>query len=313
MTINESTEMESDIEIDWSTSDLGIIMLMVAVTVVILHNFFFNIGWIQFIERSIIIVPVIIGLIVQPNYYFKKIAMKIVTAASPVVKRMALNNIVATSSVLTIISFTVKRTYSTSIGAIMFVVKKPFYISFSVFGCVLASINCVLLFNVFYYSRTIEAACLSLMILTASFNNVNFGRGLILVMSSFNIAFSIISAILIGASTYYENSILTFIGISSVTLLSCFVILRDIRSHEIVYIAVALSATVFTHDGLLSFVEIPNFVSQLLYYLEMEVLLVYFVTYQIYSLLNYVSIENLISHILVNLVYVFYAYILHAA
>ena len=308
MTMNESTEMESDIEIDWSTSDLGIIMLMVAVTIVILHNFFFNIGWIQFIERSIIIVPVIIGLIVQPNYYFKKIALKIVTAASPVVKRMALNNIVATSSVLTIISFTVTRTYSTSIGAIMFVVKKPFYISFSVLGCVLASINCVLLFNVSYYSRTIEAACLSLMILTASFNNINFGRGLILVMSSFNIAFSIISAILVGASTYS-----IFIGISSVTLLSCFVVSHDIHSHEIVYIAVALSATVFTHDGLLSFVEIPNFVSQLLYYLEMEVLLVYFVTYQIYSLLNYVSIENLISHILVKLVYVFYAYILHAA
>lgn len=317
MTKDESTERESDIE-KWSTSDLGIITLVVSVAVVILYNFFFSVGWIQFIERSITIVPVIIGLMIQPSFFFKKTALKIVTAASSVVNRMALNNIVTTSSVfiaaLTIISFTFKRTYSTSIGAtIMVVVKKPFYINFSIFIYVLASINCVLLFNMSYYSRTIEAACLSFMILTASFNknDINFGRGLILVTLFFNIVFFIIPEILIGASIYYENSIL--IGTSYVTFFSCFAILRGIHSQKIVYIAVALSATVFIHDGVLSFVEIPDFVSRLLFYLEMEVLLVYFITYQIYSLLNYVSIENFVSHVLVNLVFVFYAYILHAA
>ena len=48
MTNDVSTEMESDIE-NWSTSDLGIIVLMIAVIVVIQYTFFFNISWIQFI------------------------------------------------------------------------------------------------------------------------------------------------------------------------------------------------------------------------------------------------------------------------
>ena len=92
-------------------------MLMVAVAVATLYNFFFNIGWIQFAQRNIITVPVIIGLMLQSNLHFKRSALKLATATSPIVKRMTLNNVTTTNSVvqrtvMAIIIFTVKTTYS---------------------------------------------------------------------------------------------------------------------------------------------------------------------------------------------------------
>ena len=113
---DESAELEIGIK-NWSTFDLGIIMLMVAVAVATLYNFFFNIGWIQFAQRNIITVPVIIGLMLQSNLHFKRSALKLATATSPIVKRMTLNNVTTTNSVvqrtvMAIIIFTVKTTYS---------------------------------------------------------------------------------------------------------------------------------------------------------------------------------------------------------
>ena len=71
MTNDVSAKRGSDIE-NWSTSDLGIVMLMmIAVIVVIQYNFFLN--WIQFIGRNIIIVPAIIGLMLRFNFSTLKI------------------------------------------------------------------------------------------------------------------------------------------------------------------------------------------------------------------------------------------------
>ena len=283
--------MESTID----NSDLAIIMLMVAVYVVILYKFFFNIGWIQFIENNIHIVPAIIGLMLQFNFYFKRTALKIDKLISPIVKRMTLNSIARSPVVipaLTIMSLTVKRTCSTTVAAINFVVKKP-YICIPMFYA-LASIDCTLLFNLSYSSRTVEAACLSLMILTATLNHINFARGLICIVTSiFGIAPFVITGMLFGASIYHDAVII--IAISFVILNVCFGVLRDIHSHEIVFIAVALSIATFTHDLVLSFVGIPNFVTQLLSYLHMEVLLIYILTYQF----MYLLIENHISYLLI--------------
>ena len=288
---------------------------MVAVVIAILYNSFSNIGWIQFIESTIIIVPAMIGLMVQPNSYCKRTTLKIVAVMNPIFKRKILNNVKTNSFVkrfiitaLTIKSLIVKRIYSTGVAAIMFFVKKPFCIGLPLF-CILASINCILLFNWSYSSRTIEAAYLSLMILTATFTNINFGRGLILVTSFFCILFSCITVYVIPGRANIYNDPLIFVVISSVILNCSFVVLRDIRSREIVFIAVGLSITVLTHDVVSLFFAIHDFVSRLLYHFQMEVLLIYFVTYQTYNLINYVSIEDLISCIFV---YVVYTYMLHA-
>ena len=131
MTNDVSTERESDIE-NWSTSDLGIIMLMIAVIVVIRYNLFLNlISWIQFVERNIIIVPAIIGLMLQFNFYFKRTAMKIGIATSSIVKRTTMNNNVRINVVVKtfiaaltmIINLPVKRTYSITVAVKNFVVK----------------------------------------------------------------------------------------------------------------------------------------------------------------------------------------------
>ena len=177
MTEDESEEIEIDIE-NWSNSDLGIIMLMVAVVVATLYNFFFTIGWIQFVERNIIIVPAIIGLIIQSSLHFKRSALKLATATGRTVKRIALNNVTTTNSVvqrtaMTIIS-TVETTYSTSVAAIMFVVNKP-VIAFYTFS-VLIAIDLPFILYLSRFCRTISATCLSLTILTASFNHVRFAK-----------------------------------------------------------------------------------------------------------------------------------------
>ena len=165
MTEDESAEIEIAIE-NWSTFDLGIILLIAAVVVATLYNFFFTIGWIQFVERNIIIIPAIIGLIIQSSLHFKRSALKLATATSRIVNRMALNNVTTTNSVvqktaMIIISFTVE-TYSTSVAAIMYVVKKPI-IAYSIFN-VLVAIDLSHIFYLAYFSRTRKAAYLSLTI-----------------------------------------------------------------------------------------------------------------------------------------------------
>ena len=81
----------------WLTFNMKIVVLMVvAVAVVTLYDFFFNIQWIQLlVERNITIVPAVIGLMLQSNYYnlfFKRRVLKIVTPMSLIFKRMASNN-----------------------------------------------------------------------------------------------------------------------------------------------------------------------------------------------------------------------------
>ena len=288
VTDDESVEMEFTIE-NWSMSDLGIIMLMFAVGVGILFNFFSNIGWIQFVEGNIIIVPVILGLILQYDLHFKRSALKLVTATSHIVKRMTLNNVLTTNSVvqrtaMTILSFTVKTIYSSIVAAIMFVVKKPLIVLF--ISILLISIDSLIVSNscctCAHGSRTIEAACLSLMILTALFDHVKFAR------RSINL-----SAVPVNVLIYYgvgfcvaaiwfkmimDYLIMIIVGggfLHAGILIFCFNPLHFLCSHEMVYIAVAPSITIFNHDLVLSLVEIPDILSITLHFILMLVLFLY--------------------------------------
>ena len=268
MTGDESAEIEIAIE-NWSTCDLGIILLMAAVVVATLYNFFFTIGWIQFVERNIIIVPAIIGLIRQSSLHFKRSALKLATATSYIVKRMALNNVTTTNSVvqrtaMTIISFTVE-TYSTSVAAIMYVVKKPI-IAYFIFN-VLVIIDVSLVYYLTYFPRTIRAAYLSLAILIVSFNHVKLARKIILLaLFCFASLNGICYYVLVMRGGLNLVILISLTGIN--VLIFCFSFLHDLNSNELVYFAVALSITTFTYDLVLVPVDT---VDALLYCLSLQV------------------------------------------
>ena len=272
MTNDVSTEMEYDTE-NWSTSDLGIIIMMIAVIVVIQYNFFFNISWIQFIERNIIIAPAIIGLMLQFNFYFKRVAMKIGVATNSIIKRTTLNNVKTNVVVKTfiatltmIINLTVKRIYSITVTVINFVAKKPL-ITLSV-NWLLFSMDWILYFSTSYYSRTVEASYLSLIILIASFSHIKFVRiSTCLAILLSGIYSNLFFGLLFVIFPFYQDPVDLMIMNTSFILIFCFSLLHDLHSHEIVYIAVTVSVVIFAHDLALSFVEIPHFVNaQLLHF-----------------------------------------------
>ena len=280
MTGDESAEIEIAIE-NWSTCDLGIILLMAAVAVATLYNFFFTIGWIQFVERNIIIVPAIIGLIIQSSLHFKRSALKLATATSYIVKRVALNNVTTTNSVvqrmaMTIISFTVE-TYSTSVAAIMYVVKKPIT-AYGIIG-VLTAIDGGAIYSLIYIPRIIRAAYLSLTILTVSFNHVKLARKMFLLALFFVASIYYCVLIMLSRHDIYLMIILS----GGFVLTFCLSFLHYPNFKElVVYFAVALSITNFTNDLVLVPIEIFHTVDSLLLCLSLQVSTVYF-----YSLLLY--------------------------
>ena len=288
MTNDVSAQMEFDID-NWSTSDLGIIMLMIAVIVIIQYSFFLSISWIQFIERNIIIVPAIIGLMLRFNFYFKRTTMKISVATSSIVKRVTINNNVKTNVVVKtfiaaltmIINLTVKRTYSVTVAVIKFVVKKPL-ITVLVY-CFLFSMNNIFYFIMSYDSRTVQAVCLSLMILTVSFNHIKFVRRLTcLVTLLLGIFLNLYFGLQIGISLLFQDPLLVITN-GYFILIFCLSFLHDLHSHEIVYIVVTLSIVIFAHDLALSFVEIPDLVNVLLYCFFMILSIIYCCTYLYYE------------------------------
>ena len=266
----------------WLTFNMKIVVLMVvAVAVVTLYDFFFNIQWIQLlVERNITIVPAVIGLMLQSNYYnlfFKRRVLKIVTPMSLIIKRMASNNnfisfvVKKFKAAFTFINLTVKRKFSISIVKINLV---PFTIVPIYF--VLAK------FNTQYHPRIMLPAFLSLTILTASFDNSMFARELMYVATLLNCTKGVIHGIWIK---HYDEVVISMIGIF--ILIFCFRLLHDLSCHEIVYISVALSIVIFTHNLVLSFVEIPHFVSQLLYNL-INLAYMYLLTYSLYYFCMYI-------------------------
>ena len=275
MTEDESAENEIAIK-TWSTCDLGIILLMAVVVVATLYNFFFTIGWIQFVERNIIIVPAIIGLIMQSSLHFKRSALKLAAASSyiNIVERMALNNVITTNLVvqrmaMTIMSFTVE-TYSTSVAAIMYVVKKPI-IAWYICN-VLMSIDGFTKYYLTCYPRTIRAAYLSLMILTVSFNHKKMARKIILL--ALFICASIINICCCVVLMLNNVSLFSLISPNGIyVMIFCFSFLHYLNSNELVYFAVALSITTFTYDFVLVPVDIVDLLLYLLSYLVPEVYL----------------------------------------
>ena len=269
MTNDVSTKRKSDIE-NWSTSDQGIIVLMNAVILVIQYSFFSNISWIQFIERNIIILPAIIGLMLQFNFYFKRAAMKIGVVINAIVKRTTLNNVKTNVVVKTfiaaltmIVDLTVKRTYLFTVAVIKNVVKIPM-ITFCVY-LLLLSMDYMLHLIMSYNSRTVEAVSLSLTILTATFNHIRFvGRFTCLVILFSGIFSNIIFGLLFGVSPFFQLPGVVIIN-GFLILIFCYSFLHDLHSHEIVYIAVTVSIVIFAHDLALSFIDIPHFVDSLLY------------------------------------------------
>ena len=123
--------------------------------------------------------------------------------------------------------------------------------------------------------RTVEAAYLSMMILTALFYQIYFaGTPIRSATWVYAILFILVPRIVVGPNRprdYIVLHTLMFIRFIS-----------NLCSHETVYFAVALSITTFTHDLVLSFVEIHSVVCLLLQYLLVEVSLFYFCTYLIY-------------------------------
>ena len=257
MTKDESTEMNIE---NWSAFDLKIVILMVAIIFVVLYDFFFNTGWVL-AERNVIIIPAILDLILQPNSYLKRTALNTVTATYLVVKRMALNNVTTANSVIkrtamSIIYLTVKRTYSSIVAVKNFVFKKPLIII--PLATVLKSV-----LNLSDRSRTEEAAYLIVVVLKASFNHINFAKEsihhAILVYGISNIVI-----VTIFAQLTYINGV-PFIAL--IISIFFFGFLQNLHSHKVVNTSVALSIIIFAHNLVLSFVEIPDFFTQLLSWL----------------------------------------------
>ena len=166
-----------------------------------------------------------------------------------------------------IINLTVKRIYSITVAVINFVIKKP-VVTLLVY-CLLLFMHYMLYLNMSYSTRTVEAACLSLIILTVSFfYHIKYvGRRLTysvtLVLSG--IFSNFISGLLNGVTPFFQV-LSELITNGSFILIFYFGSLHDRHSHEIVYTAVTLSIVIFAHDLALSFVEIPLFVNSLLYF-----------------------------------------------
>ena len=189
---------------------LTIIVLIVAVTVATLYDFCFNINWIELlVERSMDIIPVVIGSILQCsycNFYFKRTALKIVTVTSSIVKRMALHNSFISFVVekyittLTIVNLIVKRTFLTSVSEINLVpfISVPIYIVF-------------LKLEAQYITRAIQIARLLLMILIASFNHSNFARELTYLAIVLNSTVCVILSIWNGWYVSIMMSIIVFL------------------------------------------------------------------------------------------------------
>lgn len=275
MTEDESAAKKIAME-NWLTSDSRIIMLMAAIIIAILFNFFFSIGWIRFVEGNIFIVPVIIGLIIQPNLYFKGSVLKLGTATSPIVKRMGLSNVTTANSVvqrmaMTIIGLTVKMYFTSVAIIIMLIVDKPKLSNLILF----ASIRTFDYFDLSY--DPLDAVYSSFVILTAPSMHIKFNRLARLIFVIVSGALCCVFIILNGVKISLDIITFTFIF----TLMFCFSLLHDSHSHEIVYFAVCLCITIFTHDLVLSLVEIPDVVTRRLHFLSIQVSLVYLVSYNI--------------------------------
>ena len=297
MTNNASTEVEFTFD-NCSTSDLGIVMLIVAV-VAILCNFLFSIAWIQFFDQSIIIAPAIIGfgLMLHFNLYFKRTLLKIITAESVIVKRLKLNNNLSISfalnqfiSALTIINVTVKIIYSTSDAAKNFVAKKP-VISTHICA-ILASIYYILM-GLSYRCRTVEAAYISLMILTASFNHFKFAGGFVHLLFV-GIIFTVLGIVMGTTNVYYENADI-IIAVNFVILIFCFIFSHDLHSSGIICIAITHSIATFTYDLISPFVDIPDFVTRLFFYLLLEVSILHFAANDHFMYYYYLRIHEYYS------------------
>ena len=291
MTNDVSTKRKSDIE-NWSTSDQGIIVLMITVILFIQYSFFLSISWIEFIERNIIIVPAIIGLMLQFNFYFfNRAAMKIGVAINAIVKGTTLNNVKTNVVVKTfiaaltmIVDLTVKRTYLITVAVIKSVVKIPMN-TFCVY-LLLLSMDYMLHLIMSYNSRTVEAVSLSLTILTATFNHIKFvGRFTCLVILFSGIFSNLVFGLLFGVSPFFQLPGVVIIN-GFLILIFCYSFLHGLHSHEIVYTAVTVSIVIFAHDLALSFVEIPHYVNSLLY--------------GFFFIVSYVYIGNFVFHMVIS-------------
>ena len=293
MTKDESAKMDLAIE-NWSAFDLGFVILMVAFIVAVLYNLFYIISWIQFIDRIIIIVPAIIGLALQSNFCHNRTAVNTDAIIHPIIKQMTLVNAIATDSVVKRAKFIINL-------AINLIVRKPFIFTLFMRGLVIIDIFYI------YSPRTIKAAFLSEMILTASFNQLNIAGRLIrfsLLQFGIYMAIEMIAPTFSGIIIVYRDaSIILTLGLF--LLIFRFSFFCDLHSHEIVYISVALSITTFTHDLLLLFVNIPGVVSVLLEVLLREAY-IYFTCLYTYRFNNDWNI------LLFNLIFVFiHIYIIH--
>ena len=265
MTEDESTEIQSVFE-NWSTLRYlrNIILLIVAVRIVVaLYCFIIaSISWmacIDSIEDNVIIVPALIGLMLQSN---------------KTIKRMVLNNNVFERfiSAFIIKYFAVKRVSEFA--------NLPFKALIIIFILNLMMHIDMLLTRSFRF-RTIEAAFLSLMVLTASFNHLKFTRRSICVaiFASCPYLCFIFPGYLIDASyrCYEPHFLVSAFG--CVLFMLYFSFHHDLHSHQIVDIAIVLSTATFAFYLVLPFYLIPadfTFFSLLLQeFLLFEVYIIY--------------------------------------
>ena len=249
----------------------------------LLCNFIIKISFaltldLQFIDKNIIIVPAIIGLMSLSNFYFVKratlavssvvkkkaltittvinpvvegIYLTIVKTTHPVVKRTAL--IVVTAISLIVKNQKIKKIRSTIVTAMNYVVRKPYII-------VAVSNTLEHKFN-FHLTDNMSIALHFFAIIILAINHSHFNR------STIHVALFTAICVIINA-WYFKNMYMDIKGvvvISVIILILCFSLLSNLHSYKLLlWPVVVLSITIFICDSVSSFVEITCHISELL-------------------------------------------------
>ena len=234
----------------------------------------------QFIDKNIIIVPAIIGLMSLSNFYFVRgTALAVVEVVSPVVKKATLTIttdinpvvkgiylaiaypfvkrtalIVVTAISLIVKSQKLKKMCSTIVTAINYVVRKPYII-------VAVSNTLEHIFN-FHLTDNMSIALHFFVFIILTINHLHFNRSTIRVTLFFTICL-IIFGWYINFHKILRDT--TKSALFVIVLLLCFSILSDLHSYKsLLWLVVVLSITIFICDSVSSFVETAYHISELL-------------------------------------------------
>ena len=224
----------------------------------LLCNFIIKISFaltldLQFIDKNIIIVPAIIGLMSLSNFYFVKRATlavrTITTVINPVVEGIYLTIVKTTHPVVkrtALIVVTAIKICSTIVTAMNYVVRKPYIIT-AVSNTLEHKFN-------FHLTDNMSIALHFFVIIILAIDHLHFNRS--------NIHAALVFIIFVNIYTWYVNM---YMGIQAVVAISiiifplCFSLLSYLHSYKsLLWPVVVLSITIFICDSVSSFVVISE-------------------------------------------------------